>query len=333
MKARLTLLLFALVFTAGSFQPAGSLERFEFVRLRMGTAVRIVLYAPDEASAREASDAAYARVDNIESVMSHYRQDSELSRLSASSGSGAKRVSPELFKILKVAREFSARSRGALDVTVGPFIDLWGQSRRTKQMPGSGDLSDAAARVGYQHMVLDESISSVDLRRRRMKLDLSAIAKGYAADEALRILKTKGFARSLVDAGGDIALGEPPPGKKGWTIAIDEVPGQPGTATRRLVLAEQGVATSGDAYQFVEINGERYSHIVDPKTGLGVRGIASATVIARDCLTADAIATCLCVLPPREGLRLVESYGNVSARVLRRAGGEVEQQVIGSFPP
>ncbi len=166
-----------------------------------------------------------------------------------------------------------------------------------------------------------------------MKLDLSAIAKGYAADEALRILKMRGCPSALVDAGGDIALGDRPPGKKGWTIAIDEVPGQPGTAARKIVLKNRAVATSGDAYQFVMIGGEKYSHIVDPKTGLGVRRSASATVIAGDCLTADALATCLCVLPPRDGVRLVESIEGAAARILRRRETDVEQIVAGSFPP
>ncbi len=333
MKATLSLLLVFIASAAGSFDQAPRLERFEFARLRMGTSVRIVLYSPDEPSARAASGDAYSRIDEIESMMSHYREDSELSRLSASSGSGAKTISPELFKILRIAREFSVRSGGAFDVTVGPFVDLWRQSRRMKKLPTAADLRDAAKRVGYGHLVLDQSTSSAELRRPGMKLDLSAIAKGYAADEALRILKARGHPIALVDAGGDIALGEPPPGKKGWTVAIDEVPGQPGTARRRVVLAKEAIATSGDAYQFVEIGGERYSHIVDPKTGLGVRGAASATVIARDCLTADELATSLCVLPPREGLRLVESTPNASARILRRTGDGVEQFVTGSFPP
>ncbi len=333
MKATLSLLVLFLASAAGALGPAPALERFEFARLRMGTSVRIVLYAPDEASARAASGAAYARIDEIESMMSHYRQDSELSRLSASSGSGAKPVSTEMFKILTIAREFSVRSGGAFDITVGPFIELWRQSRRVKQLPTAAALSDAAKRVGYGHMVLDRSKRSAELRRRGMKLDLSAIAKGYAADEALRVLKSRGHPIALVDAGGDIALGEAPPGKKGWTVAIDEVPGQPGTARRTVVLTREAIATSGDAYQFVEIGGERYSHIVDPKTGLGVRGAASATVIAPDCLTADALATSLCVMPPREGLRLVESNGHASARILRRTGDGVEQFVTGSFTP
>jgi thiamine biosynthesis lipoprotein len=330
MKATLSLLSLLLAFTAAT---AADLERFEFARLRMGTSVRIVLYAPDEASARAASGAAYSRIDEIESMMSHYREDSELSRLSASSGSGAKPVSPELFKILRIAGEFSARSGGAFDVTVGPLIELWRHSRRTKQLPTAAARRDATKRVGHRLVILDQSKSSAELRRKGMKLDLSAIAKGYAADEALRILKAKGCPAALLDAGGDIAVGEAPPGKKGWTVAIDAVPGQPGTARRTVVLAKKAIATSGDAYQFVEIGGERYSHIVDPKTGLGVRGAASATVIARDCLTADALATSLCVLSPREGLRLVESTAGASARILRQTGDGVEQFVTGSFPP
>jgi len=333
MKPVVALTLLLLIFTVGWCGSAPTLERFEFARLRMGTTVRIVLYAPDEPSAREASGAAYARIDEIEAVMSHYREDSELSRLSATSGSGPKRVSPELIKILRLAQGFSLRSGGAFDITVGPFVEMWRKSRRTKQLPPSGELREAAGRVGYRNLALDESRSTVELRRKGMKLDLSAIAKGYAADEALRILKAKGHPSALVDAGGDVALGDRPPGKKGWTIAIDEVPGQPGTAARKLVLSNRAVATSGDAYQFVVIGGERYSHIVDPKTGLGVREAAAATVIAGDCATADALATSLCVLPPNEAVRLVESTKGAAARILRRSEEGIEQLVAGSFPP
>ncbi len=167
MKPAVGLSLSLLALTVGSFAPAPALERFEFARLRMGTEVRIVLYAPDNGSARAASDAAYARIDEIEAVMSHYREDSELSRLSARSGSGPVPVSPELTRILKLAQGFSVRSGGSFDITVGPFIELWRKSRRTKQLPDAAELREAAGRVGYRQVVIDESRSSVELRRSR----------------------------------------------------------------------------------------------------------------------------------------------------------------------
>jgi thiamine biosynthesis lipoprotein len=324
----LAILLGALAHAASS----APFQRFEFARLRMGTTVRIILYAPDEARARRAAQAAYTRIDEIEARLSHFRDDSEVSALSASSGNGPRHVSPDTVKALTAAVRFSELSDGAFDVTVGPLARLWKESLRTKRLPDARALSAARSLVGYKGILIDPTGQTVALRVRGMRLDLGAIAKGYAADEALAALTKEGITSALVDAGGDMRFSAPPPGRIGWKVAIDRPVGD-STPREVIELSNAAVATSGDSYQYVLIGGRRYSHILDPKTGLGMTEAASATVIAPDAMTADALATALCVMPPQAGIRLAESWPGVSALIVRREGRGLRRYVSKGFPP
>jgi thiamine biosynthesis lipoprotein len=146
-----------------------------------------------------------------------------------------------------------------------------------------------------------------------MRLDLGAIAKGYAADEGLRVLRQHGTPRALINTGGGVVVGDPPPGDAGWRVGL--LPLEPTGPQQFIVLANSSASTSGDAFQFVEINGTRYSHIVNPQTGLGMTERSSVTVVAPDGTTSDSLATAVCVLGPERGLKLIESTANVSALV------------------
>src|SRR5262245_2311233 len=263
------------VASALSAEPA--LSRFEFAEPHMGTQFRIVLYAPTKDTAEKAAKAAFARVAELDGIMSDYRSSSELMRLCKKAGGAPVRVSGDLFYVLQRAQEVSRRSAGAFDVTVGPVVRLWRRARRTRQLPDPEKLKTALALVGWKNVVLDEKARTVQLLKPGMQLDLGGIAKGYAADEMLKVLARHGLKRALVAAGGDIAVGEAPPGKAGWTVAIAAVDAKK-EGPSRLVLARAAVSTSGDAEQYVEIGGKRYSHIVDPRTGLGLVGRMSATV-------------------------------------------------------
>ncbi len=317
---------------AGSAAPQPVLSRFEYARLQMGTSVRIVLYAPDDVQARQAADSAYARIDDLEAALSHYRPDSEVSRLSASSGDGERHVDPDLFRVLESASRFSRLTDGAFDVTVGPLVTLWREVRRTRKMPDPVLLQSARQVVGYRNIEIRPDKQTVRLKKAGMSLDLSAIAKGYAAEQALLVLKSKGIKSALVDAGGDIVLSDPPPGRPGWRVAVEKPNADP-EPTRSLVLRNTAVATSGDTYQYVELAGKRYSHILDPRTGLGTTEAASATVIAGDGMTADSLATALCVMTPEKGIRLVESLPGVSALVTRRTSAGIKHYRSAGFPP
>ncbi len=284
----------------------------------MGTTFRVALYAADEATAKKAADAAFARVAQLDGIMSDYRKDSELMRLCRAFATEVGEpvpVSEELFVVLSQAEELSEASDGAFDVTVGPVVQLWRLARRTQQLPDAKELAAALSKVGYKKVQLDPKKRTVRLLTPGMQLDLGGIAKGYAADEALKLLREKfGATRALVAAAGDITCGDPPPDKPAWDVDI--APIAKGQKPRRLKLANAAVSTSGDLEQFVEIGGVRYSHIVDPKTGLGVTGRRSVTVIARKGITADSMTKAVMLMPPGKGLALVEATEGAAAYVV-----------------
>ncbi len=291
----------------------------------MGVPFRIVLYTTNEVHAKAAADEAFARVRQLNDRLSDYDLDSELSRLSRASGQGlATRVSEDLWRVLKEAQYWAERSGGAFDVTVGPFVNLWRRARRIQRLPEPEKLAEARARVGYTNITLDAKNRTVLLKVPEMRLDLGGIAKGYAADEALKTLCRDGIRRALVAAAGDIALGDPPPGERGWKVEIGSLDVTNAPPALFLRLANRGVATSGDVFQRLEIDGVRYSHIVDPRTGLGLTDHSLVTVLARDCMTADALATTVSVLGPEAGLRLIKNTPGPAVRILRQPGDRIE---------
>jgi thiamine biosynthesis lipoprotein len=239
-------------------------------------------------------------------------------------------VSPDLFAVLARAAEVSRMTDGLFDVTVGPVVRLWRRSRRTRELPAAADLAAARALVDYRQITLDPVNRTVRLAKPGMLIDLGGIAKGYAAEAAQTVLRKHGITQALVAAGGDIAVSAPPPDKPGWEIGIAKAPGEPADGPT-LVLHDCGVSTSGDAEQYVEIAGKRYSHIVDPRTGLGLTDSWQVTVIAADATTSDGMTKVLCVLGPEKGLKAVAGLG-ISARLVRKAGGKLEDCRSPTFP-
>ena len=292
-----------------------STVRYEASEIHMGTRFHVILYASDPQAAQTALRATFARIGQLDEMLSDYRSHSELNRLSRTAPSDRfVPVSSELFEVLRFAQSVSRHSDGAFDVTVGPLTRLWRRARRKKRLPTNANLAKARAAVDFRAVRLDVAHTSIQLMRPRMRLDLGGIAKGYAVDEALRCLREHRIQRALVDGGGDIAVGEPPPGKIAWAIAVAEL--DPDAVPRRfLKLRNQAVATSGDARQFVEIDGRRYSHIVDPRTGLGLPHRSRVTVVAGNGALSDSLASAVSVLGPERGLSLVERLPGIEAQV------------------
>ena len=194
-------------------------------------------------------------------------------------------------------------------------MQLWRLARRTQQLPEAKEFAAARAKVGYQKVKLDAAKKTVQLTTPGMQLDLGGIAKGYAADEALKLLRDKfGIKQALVAASGDITCGDPPPGEKGWKVDI--APIATGQKPRPLTLANAAVSTSGDLEQFVQIGGVRYSHVLDPHTGLGLTGRRSVTVIAPAGVTADSMTKAVSVLPPEQALKLIEDTPGAAAYIV-----------------
>ncbi len=292
------------------------LTRFEFTQPHMGTQFRIVLFAPDEATATKAATAAFQRIAQLDDIMSDYKETSELMRLCDQAGGPPVKVSPDLWLVLSEAQKLAMRTDGAFDVTVGPASRLWRRSRRLRQLPEPERLARAMELVGYQKVRLDEKNRTAQLDKKGMVLDLGGIAKGYAADEAQKVLKQHGIKSALVAAGGDVAVSAPPPGAEGWKVGVAPLDSPDKPPTRFLMLRDAAVSTSGDAEQYVEINGVRYAHILDPKTGLGLTGRNSVTVVARNGITSDSLATAVCVLGPERGMKVVEETEGTAALIL-----------------
>lgn len=294
--------------------PLHALERFEYSEVAMGVRARIVMYAPDQTTAEKAAKAAYDRIAKLEDVMSDYRPGSELMRLSAKSGGPAVKVSPELLFILRRSHVLSERSNGAFDVTIGPVVKLWRKSRKVGVIPSKAELAAARKLVGWRKLHIDPIGSRVRLDTPGMQLDLGGIAKGYACDEAVRVLKVNGIRSALVEMGGDIVVSRPPPGKTGWEI---EIANAPDPAHKMLTISNAAISSSGDKEQFVEIGGKRYSHIVDPRTGLGLTDRIAVTVVAPNGVTSDCLSTAISVLGEEKGRALAKTYPGVSVHIRR----------------
>ncbi len=307
-------------------------ELFSATQRHMGTDVTIRLVAANQAAADRAFAAAFARVAALEKVMSDYDAESEISRLAQQAPMKKPvAISRDLWNVLRRANEISQASTGAFDVSVGALSRLWRRARRQKELPSSDRLQQARRSVGYQGIVLGAKRPTIQLQRAGVRMDLGGIGKGFAADAALGQLRRMGITSALVDAGGDLAIGAAPPGKQGWRIGVAPLKAD-GPPSQFLQLSNCGIATSGDAWQFVEIDGRRYSHILDPRTGIGLTTRSSVTVIAADATAADGLASAVSVLGPQKGLALIERFKGASTLVVQASDGEVRTWRSCHFP-
>ncbi len=266
----------------------------------MGVAARIVLYADSRERADDAFQGAFARIETLDAALSDWRPQSELSRLNDAAGGPPRAVSADLLGALERSIAIANASRGAFDPTVGPLVALWREARQRGRLPEKSAIDAALPLVHWQKIELDRPHRTARLAEPGMRVDLGAIGKGIACDEALAILRAKGCASALVELGGDLAVGEPPPGEKAWKVAA---------GSHLVDVARQAVSSSGDSAQRLEIGEVRYSHVVDPRTGIGVVGGLTTTVIADDGATADGLSTAAGVLGPDEGRALVAASG------------------------
>lgn len=299
----------------------------------MGVTWTITAYAEDRPRAAAAITAAHDEVARLERILSDYDPESEVSRLSARSPTiEPVPVGEDLWRVLSRAVAIRDASDGAFDPTVGPLTALWRQARRSGVLPSPEKRAAALAAVGSEAMVLHPERRAVSLMKPGMRLDLGGIGMGDALDRALAILRRHGVTAAMVDASGDIAVIGRPPGKPGWKVALAALGQLEGTAND-LLLVDAAVTTSGDAYQAVTIDGVRYSHVVDPRTGLGVAGPSAVTVIAPDGTTADALATAANVLGQEEGMKLVRATRGCEARfVWRAADGTLQEASSPGWP-
>jgi thiamine biosynthesis lipoprotein len=303
---------------AGVAGETPGLGRQEYTEVHMGMPVRITLYAP-AGQGRAAARRAFDRIATLDRMMSDYRPDSELRRLQKRPQAWVG-VSAELFDVLTRSAAIASASGGAFDPTIGPVVALWRRARQTGRLPDPAHLEQARALVGWRLVELDPRRRAIRLKEAGMQLDLGGIAKGYILQEALATLREHGAPRALVAGGGDIVAGDAPPDARGWRIDVQG--GSPALTARASALTNAALATSGPTAQFVVIDGTRYSHVVDPRTGVGVTNATVAHVIARDGATADAIATALSVLGPENSRPLLARFPGVVVSMHRAKTAE-----------
>jgi thiamine biosynthesis lipoprotein len=277
-----------------------ALARYEGSRLSMACVYSIVAYGWDAASLPRIVDAALDEVDRIDRLMSHYKPESPLSRLNRTAAQGPVVVEPELFDFIVECLRYSRDSGGAFDITVGPLMKAWGFFRGEGRIPPAPEIAELLTEVGYQHVIVDEEEQAVRFDRPGVELDLGGIAKGYAVDRAVDVLRRRGVAAALVSAGGSTVYGlATPPGRNGWEVSLQD-PIDSRKVALRVLLKDRALSVSGTAEKSFEVGGVRYSHIMDPRTGRPVEGVLSVAVLAATGTAGDALDDALFVEGVRE---------------------------------
>ena len=287
-------------------------QLFSDSRPAMGTTFTIYLYSSDREKATAAFDAAFDEVERIEEALSNYRATSELSRINRLAADQPVTTDPEVFHLLQTSFDYSRRSDGAFDITVGPLMRAWGFFRAGGHYPSAAELSKARASIGWTKVALDPARRTVKFLIPGMELDPGGIGKGYAVDQVVRVLREAGISVALIDAGSSTlyALGAPP-GKNGWKVLVPR-PGDRAHSISEVFLRDTSLSTSGSYEKFFRLDGHTYCHIMDPRTGGPVQGMLQTTVIAATGTDSDALSTAMFVMGPTAGGKLLRSMPGTS---------------------
>lgn len=260
------------------------LQRIEVTRFHMNMLVRITAYVENREKGLQTIREAFRRILRFEKTFSAFDPKSELNLMCANAIQTPIEVSTELFEVLFTAQSLARESRGVFDPTAGPVLELWRMARQTGILPEQKEIEARLEYCGYENMEIDPDGKTVSLLREKMQIDLGAIAKGYIGDRIIHFLKMNGISRAVYHAGGDIVAGSPPPDADGWTV---EMPGQSGLRN----ICNEAMSISGDIYQHLDLEGLRYSHVIDLRTGMALTGSTPRICQAPSGMMADANAS------------------------------------------
>jgi thiamine biosynthesis lipoprotein len=314
-------------------QDSGSTREYRYL---MGTSVEVEAYGGDDSIRRAAIDEAFGAIAEVDRLMSNYRDDSELSRINRLAAHESVRVSDPMLSVLEAAQQVSARSQGGFDATVGPLVRLWGFHDKNPHVPTTAELAAVRPLVDYRNLLIDERTHSVRFARSGVEIDLGGIAKGFAVEVAANVLRRRALG-GFIDAGGNQYLLGSPPGKRMWTAGIKD-PDRPDRLLGVVESPETSVSTSADYNTFVEIDGRRFGHVLDPHTLQPSDRALSVTILARDGTMADAMSKAAFILGPSAGLALVDSFPGMSAVIAYRRpdhtiGLAISPRLVAAFHP
>ncbi len=302
-----------LLVTSNTSGGRDDLHRYEATRLSMACVYAIEMYGPDASALPGIADAAFDEIDRIDRLMSHYKADSPLSRINREAATHPVSVDNELFDFIAEAMRYNRDSRGAFDITVGPLMKAWGFFREDGRVPSSTELDAARRAVGPRHVLLDAAQHSIRFTRPGVELDLGGIAKGYAVDRAVAVLKERGIAAALVSAGGSTIYGlGVPPGASAWSVSLQD-PVDSRQSTLTIQLKDRALSVAGSSEKSFEANGVTYSHIMNPRTGRPVQGMLSVAVLTSTGTAGDALDDAFFVLGVRASRAYIQRLSDTEA--------------------
>jgi thiamine biosynthesis lipoprotein len=328
----LTQFSFLLLLLAGTNPPlraADSLVRYEASHRAMGTVFTVAAYGSNSAYLGEVASQVFQEIDDLDGQMSNYKPGSELSAINREAGRHAVVVEPGLFNLLQDSLQYSRQSGGDFDITVGPLMKAWGFFQGRGRMPSKSELAEVLKRIGYQHIRLDAASRTIRFDAPGIEIDLGAIAKGYAVDRAVQILRDNGIKQALISSGTSslYALGSPP-GEHGWKISVRN-PLKPDQAACVMRLQNLSLSVSGDYEKFFKLGGKIYAHIMDPHTGMPVENMLSTAVVSTSAADSDALSTSFFVEGPGAARHYLDSHSGLTALFfLPTSSGNAFQQFV-----
>jgi thiamine biosynthesis lipoprotein len=285
----------------------------EASRMSMACLYAIEAYGSDPAALPGVLDEALDEVDRIDRLMSHYKAESPLSRLNREAAHHPVSVEAELFDFIAESMRYTRESRGAFDITVGPLMKTWGFFRGEGRLPSDQELAEVRRHVGASHVHLDRAARTIRFDDPGVELDLGGIAKGYAVDRVVDILRARHLSAALVTAGGSTIYGlGAPPDRHAWDVSIQD-PIDARRVARTVHLKDRALSVAGSSEKWFEAGGVRYSHIMDPRTGMPVQGVLSVAVLAPTGTAGDALDDAFFVLGPAESRSYLRHLSGVEA--------------------
>lgn len=285
----------------------------------MGSRFDVTVVAKDSTEGNKNIDLAVAEISRIENLISSWNPESQTSEININAGQNPVKVSPELYGLIERSISLSKLTDGAFDISYASMDKIWVFDGSMTQMPSDTSIQASVAKVGFQNIILNPKNSSVFLKKKGMKIGFGGIGKGYAADKAKVLLMEKGVTAGIINASGDMNTWGKQPNGEPWKVAITN-PLDKHKVFALLPILQGAVVTSGDYEKFVNLNGKRYAHIIDPRTGLPSTGIVSVTVFAPKAELADALATSVFVMGKEVGLNRVNQMPHIECIIIDDKG-------------